>query len=78
MGRCPRCRSPMARHLRRCHNQVVLLRRRRQTAEWRAGVETRRRARQAEIRRSLADLHDRLASRDRFAAELVSRGLTPG
>ena len=66
-----------ARRLRRCHNEIVLMRRRRKAAEWRAGEAKRRRARQAEIERSVEALRDRQQSADRFHA-LLARRLHPG
>jgi hypothetical protein len=65
------------RRLRRCHNDIVLMRRRRKGAEWRAGEVKRRRARQAEIERSVEALRDRQQSADRFHA-LLARRLHPG
>jgi hypothetical protein len=66
-----------ARRVRQCGNQVMLLRRRRESERWRAEADRRRQERRADIARSLASLRDRLASRDRFAAELERR-LDPG
>jgi hypothetical protein len=66
-----------ARRLRQCHNEIVLMRSRRKGEEWRAGEAKRRRARQAEIERSVEALRDRQQSADRFHA-LLGRRLHPG
>ena len=65
------------RRLRRCHADIVLMRQREKGARYRADVARRRTVREAEIERSLASLHDRQQSADRFHA-LLGRRLHPG